>query len=112
MVFALGTTRDTWLHTCTHAQSRSVRQLELEIEDMGGHLNAYTSREQTCYYAKVVKKDVAKAVDILADILQNSDLEEKAVERERDVILREMQEVQVVSHAIHLSQAVHSHTTL
>ncbi len=74
-------------------QSRSVRQLELEIEDMGGHLNAYTSREQTCYYAKVVKKDVGKAVDILSDILQNSDLDEKAVERERDVILREMQEV-------------------
>ena len=70
-----------------------MRQLELEIEDMGGHLNAYTSREQTCYYAKVVKKDVPKAVDILADILQNSDLDEKAVERERDVILREMQEV-------------------
>jgi len=35
------------------AQSRSVRQLEVEIEDMGGHLNAYTSRETTCYYAKV-----------------------------------------------------------
>lgn len=79
-----------------------MRQLELEIEDMGGHLNAYTSREQTCYYAKVIKKDVPKAVDILADILQNSDLDEKAVERERDVILREMQEVRrIYMHTTH-----------
>lgn len=34
-------------------QSRNSKELELEIEDMGGHLNAYTSREQTCYHAKV-----------------------------------------------------------
>ena len=60
---------------------------------MGGHLNAYTSREITSYYAKVMKKDVDKAIAILSDILQNSDIDETAVERERDVILREMQEV-------------------
>merc|ERR1719171_688888 len=51
---------------------RSQYQLEKEIEDLGGHLNAYTSREQTVYYAKVLKKDVAQATDILSDILQNS----------------------------------------
>lgn len=60
---------------------------------MGGHLNAYTSREQTAYYAKVMEKDVGKAVDILSDILQNSKLEVKAIEREREVILREQEEV-------------------
>ena len=74
-------------------QKRSVKQLEVEIEDLGAHLNAYTSREQTCYYAKVLKNDVPKAVDILSDILQNSSLENHAIERERSVILREMQEV-------------------
>lgn len=74
-------------------QKRSVKQLEVEIENLGAHLNAYTSREQTCYYAKVFKKDVPAAVDILADILQNSSLENHAIERERNVILREMQEV-------------------
>jgi processing peptidase subunit beta len=72
---------------------RTQQQLELEIENMGGHLNAYTSREQTVYYAKVFKKDVPRAVDILSDILQNSKLDEAAIERERDVILREMEEV-------------------
>merc|ERR1711981_223855 len=72
---------------------RSQLQLEKEIEDIGGHLNAYTSREQTVYYAKVFKDDVPQAIDILSDILQNSKLDEGAIERERGVILREMEEV-------------------
>lgn len=72
---------------------RTQHALELEVEDIGAHLNAYTSREQTVYYAKSFKKDVPQAVDIISDILQNSKLEASAVERERDVILREQQEV-------------------
>ncbi|KAF7185999.1 Mitochondrial-processing peptidase subunit beta [Pseudocercospora fuligena] len=74
-------------------QKRSQSQLELEIENMGGHLNAYTSRENTVYYAKSFNSDVPQSVDILADILQNSKLENSAIERERDVILREQEEV-------------------
>ena len=74
-------------------KNRSQKQLEVEIENMGGHLNAYTSREQTVYYAKVFKNDVPKAMNILADILQNSLLDEGAITRERDVILREAEEV-------------------
>ncbi|QCE04965.1 mitochondrial processing peptidase [Vigna unguiculata] len=73
---------------------RTVRELEEEIENMGGHLNAYTSREQTTYYAKVMNKDVPKALDILADILQNSKFDDNRIIRERDVILREMEEVE------------------
>ena len=74
-------------------EKRTARQLEEEIENMGGHLNAYTSREQTTYYAKVTDKDVPKALDILSDILQNSKFDENRISRERDVILREMEEV-------------------
>ncbi|KAH7138443.1 mitochondrial-processing peptidase-like protein subunit beta [Dendryphion nanum] len=74
-------------------QKRTQQQLELEIENMGGHLNAYTSRENTVYYAKAFNSDVPASVDILADILQNSKLEPQAIERERDVILREQEEV-------------------
>ncbi|KAL1296734.1 hypothetical protein AAFC00_000204 [Neodothiora populina] len=74
-------------------QKRSQSQLELEIENMGGHLNAYTSRENTVYYAKSFNSDVPNTVDILSDILQNSKLEPSAIERERDVILREQEEV-------------------
>jgi len=73
--------------------TRSRHQLEVEIENMGAHLNAYTSREMTVYYAKVFKQDVPKAVEILSDILQNSVVDNSHIEQERDVILREMQEV-------------------
>lgn len=74
-------------------KNRTQKQLEVEIENMGGRLDAYTSREQTVYYAKVFKKDVPKAVEILADILQNSLLDQDAIDRERGVILRESEEV-------------------
>ncbi|BGP01588.1 Mitochondrial-processing peptidase subunit beta [Rhodotorula toruloides] len=72
---------------------RSQHQLELEVENLGAHLNAYTSREQTVYYAKSFASDVNKSVEIIADILTGSKLESGAIERERDVILREQQEV-------------------
>ncbi|KAI8874011.1 mitochondrial-processing peptidase subunit beta [Ramicandelaber brevisporus] len=77
-------------------KTRTQHDLEIQIEDMGAHLNAYTSREQTCYYAKSFTSDVPTTVGILSDILQNSTLENNAVERERDVILREEQEVNKV----------------
>lgn len=73
---------------------RSQTDLELEVENLGAHLNAYTSREQTVYYAKCFSKDLNKAVEILSDILTNSTLGEQEIERERSVILREMQEVE------------------
>lgn len=74
-------------------QKRSQKQLELEIEQIGGHLNAYTSRENTVFYAKSLKQDVPKTVDILSDILTSSKLDPTAVENERSVILREAEEV-------------------
>lgn len=73
---------------------RSQTDLELEIENMGAHLNAYTSREQTVFYAKCFSQDVPRAVEILSDIIQNSKFGEAEIERERGVILREMQEVE------------------
>ena len=73
---------------------RSQTQLELEIENMGAHLNAYTSREQTVYYAKCLSRDLPRAMEILADIIENSKFGEEEIERERGVILREMQEVE------------------
>jgi len=72
---------------------RTKEQLEVEVENMGGTLNAYTSREQTVYYVKCFKNDVPKAVEILSDILQNSTLDKAAIESERGTILRESEEV-------------------
>ncbi|VDK51603.1 unnamed protein product [Anisakis simplex] len=75
-------------------RKRSQTELELEVENMGAHLNAYTSREQTVYYAKCFSQDLEQSVEILADILRNSQLRGAEIERERSVILREMQEVE------------------
>merc|ERR1711990_1304618 len=69
--------------------------LELEVENMGAHLNAYTSREQTVFYAKCLSGDLDGAVEILSDILTNSTFGQEEIERERGVILREMQEVEM-----------------
>jgi predicted Zn-dependent peptidase len=69
---------------------RSALAIAEEIEAVGGHLNAYTSRESTAYYAKVLKEDIGLALDILADILQHSTFEPDELERERTVILQEI----------------------
>ncbi|HSF93777.1 MAG TPA: pitrilysin family protein [Thermohalobaculum sp.] len=69
---------------------RNARQIAEEIEDVGGFLNAYTSRERTAYYARVLSADVPLAMDIIADILRDSRLAEADIEVERHVILQEI----------------------
>ncbi len=71
-------------------ERRSALEIAEEIEAVGGHVNAYTSREQTAYYAKIMKEDVGLAVDILADILQHSVFTEDELERERAVVIQEI----------------------
>jgi predicted Zn-dependent peptidase len=61
-----------------------------EIERLGGELNAYTSNERTCFYIKMPKRYFSKALDITADILQNPLFEEKNIEKERRIILKEI----------------------
>jgi predicted Zn-dependent peptidase len=74
--------------------TRSARDIAEAIEDVGGHLNAYTSREQTAYYARVLGDDVPLAVDLLGDILQRSTFDPDELERERGVVIQEIGEVQ------------------
>jgi predicted Zn-dependent peptidase len=69
---------------------RDAAAIAREIENVGGHLNAYTAREQTAFYAKVLKEDVPLAADILGDILTHSVFAPEEVERERGVILQEI----------------------
>ena len=71
-------------------ERRSAAAIAEEIEAVGGHLNAYTAREQTAYYAKVLKEDTALAVDIIGDILTHSSFAPEELERERGVILQEI----------------------
>ncbi|MBX2854244.1 MAG: insulinase family protein, partial [Rhodobacteraceae bacterium] len=71
-------------------ERRTARQIAEEIEDVGGYLNAYTSRESTAYYARVLQEDAPRAFDILADILRNPTFAKDDLEVERGVILQEI----------------------
>lgn len=71
-------------------KKRSARQIAEEIEAVGGHLNAYTTRDMTAYYARVLKEDVPLAVDILADLLIHATFDPREVLREQDVIAQEI----------------------
>ncbi|MEL6585307.1 MAG: pitrilysin family protein [Pseudomonadota bacterium] len=69
---------------------RSALQIAEQIEDVGGYINAYTSREVTAYYARVLAEDVPLAVDLIGDIVLNPVFDEAEIETERGVILQEI----------------------
>ncbi|SFD47731.1 M16 family metallopeptidase [Roseivivax sediminis] len=70
--------------------SRSALRIAEEIEDVGGYINAYTSREVTAYYARVLAADTGLALDVIADILRNPLFDAREIETERHVILQEI----------------------
>jgi predicted Zn-dependent peptidase len=70
--------------------TRNARQIAEEIEAVGGYLNAYTSREQTAFHARILKDDVGLALDLIADILVNPTFLAEELERERQVVLQEL----------------------
>jgi len=69
---------------------RSALQIAEAIEDVGGYINAYTSREVTAYYARVLQADVPLAMDVIGDIVMNPVFDPKEIEIERGVILQEI----------------------
>ncbi|NPD15218.1 insulinase family protein [Xinfangfangia sp. D13-10-4-6] len=69
---------------------RSALQIAEEIEDVGGYINAYTSREMTAYYARCLSVDVPRALDVIADIVLNPVFSPEDIETERHVILQEI----------------------
>ncbi|MCP5088303.1 MAG: insulinase family protein [Rhodobacteraceae bacterium] len=69
---------------------RTALQIAEAIEDVGGYINAYTSREITAYYARVLEDDVPLAMDVISDIVLNSVFDPREVEIERGVILQEI----------------------
>ena len=71
-------------------EKRSSFQIAKEFDSIGGHTNAFTSAENTCYHAKVMDTHLDTMVDILSDIFLNSVFDEKEVENERAVILQEI----------------------
>ncbi|MCT4373324.1 insulinase family protein [Yangia mangrovi] len=71
-------------------KTRNALQIAEAIEDVGGYINAYTSREVTAYYARVLENDTRLAMDVIGDILMNPIFEPKEIETERHVILQEI----------------------
>ncbi len=71
-------------------QTKSARQIAEMFEEMGGQLNAYTSKEHTCFYARVLDENLYTAMDVLFDMLFNSAMNEKDVDTERGVIIEEI----------------------
>ncbi len=69
---------------------RTSLQIAEAIEDVGGYINAYTSREVTAYYVRVLENDVSLGLDVIADILRNPILDNNEIEVERGVILQEI----------------------
>lgn len=71
-------------------ERRTARQISLEIDSMGGILNAFTGHEYVCYYAKVLAKFLPRVTDLLTDIFLHSTFPPEELERERRVILQEI----------------------
>ncbi|MCS6892675.1 MAG: pitrilysin family protein [Rhodovarius sp.] len=71
-------------------ESRDAAAIAREIEAVGGQMNAYTARENTAYYCKVLREDAALAAEVIGDILCHSTLVPEELERERGVILQEI----------------------
>lgn len=72
--------------------TRTALQISEEIENVGGQSNAYTSREFTAYYAKMMKEDAELAVDVITDSLLNSTFPEEELVKERDVVIQEIKQ--------------------
>lgn len=71
-------------------KNRSALDISEAIENVGGFINAYTSRETTAYYVRVLDKDVPLALDVISDIVLNSTFDPREIEIERGVILQEI----------------------
>ena len=73
---------------------RSATDISREIDALGGEMNAFTTRETTTYYVKVLDQHLPKALDLLADLFLRSQLGKKEIEKEKQVILEEIRMVQ------------------
>lgn len=71
-------------------EKRSAKQIAVDMDKIGGQLNAFTSKECTCYHARVTPDKLDVAVDVLADLFQNSTLDAQELEKEKGVVIEEI----------------------
>ena len=72
------------------SENRTTRQIAMEIDYLGGNVNAYTSKECTCFYAKVIQDHLPRALSLLSDLVLHPRFDSEELERERGVILEEI----------------------
>jgi predicted Zn-dependent peptidase len=71
-------------------KNRSVRDIAQSLESLGGYLNAFTTKEQTCFYARVLDRHVTEAMDVLSDLVQNATFKTEELEKEKLVVIEEL----------------------
>ena len=71
-------------------KNRTAKEISEFVDFEGGILNAFTSREMTCYYIKLLSSKIDIAIDVLTDMLLNSNFDEESIEKERNVIIEEI----------------------
>jgi predicted Zn-dependent peptidase len=71
-------------------KNRSVKEIAQSLESVGGFLNAFTTKEQTCFYARVLDENLPRAIDVLADLTQNATFDSQELEREKTVVIEEL----------------------
>ena len=69
---------------------RSAKEIVQEIENIGGQINAYTSKETTCYYIKALNTHVDLCLDVISDMILNSKFDEEEIEKEKGVVIEEI----------------------
>lgn len=94
-------------------ERRTAKQIVEEIEGRGGMINAFTDKEQTCYYCRVLSDEVERSIDVLADMLACSKFDPDELEREKSVILEEIKRSQDepsdLVHDVHFQQRWKDH---
>ena len=71
-------------------KNRTSKQIASEIDNLGGQINAFTSKECTCYYVKLLDSHIDIGIDILSDMILNSKFNEDDLDKERSVIIEEL----------------------
>jgi predicted Zn-dependent peptidase len=71
-------------------KKRSVREIAQSLEALGGYLNAFTAKEQTCFYARVLDEHIEQAVDVLSDLVQHATFKREELEKEKLVVIEEL----------------------
>ncbi len=75
-------------------KKRNARQIAEFIEDIGGYLNAFTTKENTCFYVRVLSEYLEKGIEVLSDLVQNPVFDRREIEKEKGVVFEEIKDVE------------------